>query len=330
MNNRINRAVCLAALMAAGLVALSATPAAAQCSTCATPTVAFFQPAPVAPVVTTWARPGLFDRWRMRRWGVAPAPVMTTWAPQTTAFAPIAAAPVASSWTPHVVGFAPVAAAPVATSWAPHVTAFAPLPLRSSVVQTTFMPVVSDGCSTCGQTSCGCATAVLRPVCPEPACTTCNFGCSSCSTCSTCATEAPCSACSSSVAQVVASQPTVGCSSCAGTVESPATPQPQMTPQEAAPAGSAYPGIPVAPENSAIPDPAPAADDASTYFAPPQLLGPTNDRTANRPTVDVRNAVYHVPAKAANVSTSVAKPVTGARTQAQIDAEGWESVPAAR
>lgn len=104
-----------------------------------------------------------------------------------------------------------------------------------------------------------------------------------------------------------------------------------MTPQEAAPAAGDYPGYPVNPApSSPTPDPAPAADDASTYLAPPQLLGPSNDRTANRPTVDVHNAVYRQPATTAAVSSAVAKPVTSVRTEAQIDAEGWESVPASR
>ncbi len=100
-----------------------------------------------------------------------------------------------------------------------------------------------------------------------------------------------------------------------------------MTPQEAAPAQQSYPGTPVTPPAVAAPDPGPAADDASTYFPAPQLLGPTNDRTANRPTVDVWNAVYHQPAKAASVSTTVAKPAAIVRTRSQIDAEGWQSVP---
>jgi len=102
-----------------------------------------------------------------------------------------------------------------------------------------------------------------------------------------------------------------------------------MTPQEAAPAAGELPGYPVSPSTSTpTPDPAPAADDASTYLAPPKLLGPSNDRTANRPTVDVWNAVYRQPAAGAAVSTTVAKPVSATRTEAQIDSEGWVSVPA--
>jgi hypothetical protein len=103
-----------------------------------------------------------------------------------------------------------------------------------------------------------------------------------------------------------------------------------MGAQEAAPSSSQYPGTPVegsTPETPpAVPDPAPAADE-STLNAP-QLLGPFNDQTASRPSVDVWHAVYRQPAETANVSTA-AKP-TSQPSQAEIDAQGWYSVPAAR
>jgi hypothetical protein len=103
---------------------------------------------------------------------------------------------------------------------------------------------------------------------------------------------------------------------------------------EGAPSSAQYPGTPVegsgagaaAETPPAVPDPAPAADE-STLNAP-QLLGPFNDQTASRPSVDVWHAVYRQPAAIAKVNTS-AKPAPP-RSQAEVDAEGWYSVPAAR
>jgi hypothetical protein len=70
----------------------------------------------------------------------------------------------------------------------------------------------------------------------------------------------------------------------------------------------------------------PAASDPSTFQAPP-LLGPSNNRTANRPTVDIHDAVYRQPARKATVgTTTVAKPLTPASTAPQTDANGWYSV----
>jgi hypothetical protein len=112
------------------------------------------------------------------------------------------------------------------------------------------------------------------------------------------------------------------------------TPQPALTPQEAAPLRSNYPQQNSTQEDSTkTPDPGPAAtkpSESSTYLEPPALFIP-GDRTAqhetakpvNRaPSVNVWNAVYREPAGVDNVSTS-----TGA-TQAEIDAQGWHSVPA--
>jgi hypothetical protein len=112
----------------------------------------------------------------------------------------------------------------------------------------------------------------------------------------------------------------------------PATPQPQLAPGEGAPSSSQYPGVPVDGSNvempPAVPDPAPAADEST--FTPPQLLGPFNDRTASRPSVDVWHAVYRQPATAAKVSSATERPTAPQRSQAEIDAEGWYSVPATR
>lgn len=68
----------------------------------------------------------------------------------------------------------------------------------------------------------------------------------------------------------------------------------------------------------------------STYLEPPALYNP-GDRTAqssstkpiNRaPSVNVWNAVYREPISVENTSTTTGK------SQAEIDAEGWNSVPA--
>jgi hypothetical protein len=69
--------------------------------------------------------------------------------------------------------------------------------------------------------------------------------------------------------------------------------------------------------------------DASTFYefpeAPP-LMGPQNDRTAHRPTVDVHNAVYRRPVRNANVSTTVAKPATTSSQASAGNGGGWYSI----
>jgi hypothetical protein len=68
----------------------------------------------------------------------------------------------------------------------------------------------------------------------------------------------------------------------------------------------------------------PEADPAA--FEAPRLLDPKNDLRANRPTVDVHQAVFR--------QASVAKPVSMARpvvkTQAELDAAAWHSAPRSR
>jgi hypothetical protein len=95
-----------------------------------------------------------------------------------------------------------------------------------------------------------------------------------------------------------------------------------------------------APESSVV-DPKPEADDATgpeadpaaadtnTFydFQAPPLLGPQNDRTANRPTVDVHNAVYSQPVRQARASTTAAKMATQSSARPATDANGWYSVP---
>src|SRR5262249_12139930 len=119
MTHLSTRAARWAAALSVGALAVAcACSASAQCSTCATPTVAYYQPAVVAPTYTTaYFRPTLFDRLRMRRWSVPTAAATTAYttayAPYTAAYAPYATyAPAYSSYT---------------ASYAPYVTAYAPL-----------------------------------------------------------------------------------------------------------------------------------------------------------------------------------------------------------
>lgn len=114
----------------------------------------------------------------------------------------------------------------------------------------------------------------------------------------------------------------------------PQTPQPSLSPVPA-PAESQYQrsnrpidGGSEAGQN----DPGPATDnDSSTYYNAPRLLEP-RDRTAARsyyesskPTVDVWTAVYQGPTTgdATQVSARV-------RSQADIDADGWNAVSSNR
>jgi hypothetical protein len=116
------------------------------------------------------------------------------------------------------------------------------------------------------------------------------------------------------------------------------TSQPSLTPQEAAPLQSRYPDVTPPTNSTQQQDPGPAAEskpsDASSYFEAPALFIP-GDKTAQRetvkpanraPSVDVWNAVYRGPVSNDNVSMTSYKADT--RTQAEIDAEGWSSVPA--
>jgi hypothetical protein len=147
--------------------------------------------------------------------------------------------------------------------------------------------------------------------------------------------SAPCSSCAQGSSITYADQPAASYS---GGTYAGETSQPALTPQEAAPLQSRYPDV-TPPANSPLKqqDPGPAAEEkateSSSYFEAPALFIP-GDKTAentvkpvNRaPSVDVWNAVYRGPAKNDNVSTTTYK--AEARTQAEIDAEGWSSVPA--
>lgn len=328
----------------------------------ATPTVV------ASPVIVQprqgWYPGRMLDNWRMSRWGVS----NTAWVqPQTVAFAPtvqtvgFAPAPVVQT-----VGFAPAATVQTVNfaPAAPFVTGFAPMqrtvvgfaPTATTVFSPAVIePVVSSGCSACST----CATAAA-PCSACAASTTVVEQASFTSPVTTVAPSSGCSSCAESSGGVPTyySQPAASSASVApATMPStgPATPQPELatepppaaatspyganrqeTPTGTTPAASATgPEAPgekstLAPKPLSDAEPettTPAAGDTSTFQAPP-LLGPQNNRTANRPTVDIHDAVYRQPARKATVgTTSVAKPVTPASTTApQTDANGWYSV----
>ena len=310
------------------------------------------------PVRTGWYPGRLLDNWRMNRWannatwgtstvavaapvtqtvGFAPSPVV-----QTVGFAPTA--------TVQTVNFAP--SAPWVTGYAPMqrtVVGFAPT-ATTVFSPAVIEPVVSSGCSTCST----CATAAT----PCSACAGASTVVDQAAFTSPVTTVAPASGCSScaegSGAPTYYSQPSAAPAAIPQTApvtsQGPPTPQPALTPEPAPPAGSSTygtnrpetpaadatkgPEAPVekstlvpSPESDLGDEPAKPASDTSTFQAPP-LLGPQNDRTANRPTVDIHDAVYRQPARKATVgTTTVAKPLTPASTASpQTDANGWYSV----
>lgn len=353
------------AMAVAAIVTLAActSPALAQCSTCATPTVAYSPvtyaaapltyaaPAPVATTVayqpyTGWYPGRLFDRMRMRRWGVTDvaAPVYTTaYAPTyTAAYAPTYTAAYAPTYTAayaptYTVAYAPTAYT-AAYAPAPYVTAYAPL--QRPVVQTSYYAPTTVY-----------SPAVLSPVVETPIMTAAPVSacgtpdCSACAGTTTVVEQAsyaqpaapPCSSCAGaatvidygSVAPAAAGIPSVGPDT--GVPQLPTTPEPPArtygTDRPVGENGADDSKTPVAP--------GPAADeiepqaDPNASFDAPRLLDPNGvqagDRTANRPTVDVHNAVYRQPARTAAVNTTTARPI--AKTQAEIDMEGWVSVP---
>lgn len=315
------------------------------------------------PVRDHWYPGRALDRMRMNRWGVS----NTAWVqPQTVAFAPVptvqtvgfAPAPVVQT-----VGFAPTATVQTVNfaPSAPWVTGFAPMqrtvvgfaPTATTVFSPAVIePVVSSGCATCSAcesaspcSACaGASTVVEQATFTSPVTTVApSGGCSSCAEGSGVPTY---------YSQPAAAPATVPPSTTPST--GPATPQPELAPTPAPAAGSSVYGTqrpetpaatsdanaakgPEAPEEKSTLAPSPgsdlgeepatpAASEPSALQAPP-LLGPQNDRTANRPTVDIHDAVYRQPARKATVgTTTVAKPLTPASTAPQTDANGWYSV----
>lgn len=320
----------LASVCFVALLQITANSASAQCNTCApaaTPIVAY---SPVVQSTTTyepyrgWYLGKWLDNMRMRRWGYSePTTVTATtvgYVPTTAAYAPYTAGytPYTASYTPYTVNnYMPVSYS------TPYVTAYAPLGQRQALMRPVVVgsPVVSSGCATCSA--------------PAP--------CSACSSCD------PCSSCAGSVQAATYSAPasysTPACSSCSGsgssiTYSTPSSSSsssqmsaPALTPQEAAPLRSDYPPASDPASDEVVPQNDPGPSESSTYFEAPKLFNP-QDRTAqnnsnrakpiNRsPSVDVWTAVYSKPVTTDNISTTTTK-----RSQAEIDAAGWHSVPA--
>jgi hypothetical protein len=290
----IRSSICLAlATVVVIMLSLGAAPVAnAQCSTCATPTVAYYQPTVAySPVATQQVRTGWypgrwFDRRRMSRWGVSTAAAPT----YTAAYAPYTAA---YAYTPTSY----------TAAYRPYVTAYAPLSTTSyytAARQVVMSPVVS-ACSTCGSEPCGCSPCSGA----LPAC----GGCGSCSSCT------------SGVGQAVYGGSNSGCASCAsgsGTPiysdSAPPIPQPALRPDEVIPDNSHYESQRQESTDSKN-DPSPEAD-SSTFYEAPKLFNP-NDRSANRPTVDVHNAVYRQPVANHAISHAPAR---------EVDEHGWSAI----
>jgi hypothetical protein len=340
--------VRVAATAAASCLALVLASAAdgvhAQCTTCATPTIAYSPVVAAAPVVAAPAtvvvapRMGLFDRLRLRRWGLSPT-YTTAYAPAyTAAYAPTYTASYAPAYTAayapsYTAAYAPAYTAAYAPAPAAYLTSYAPL--QSPVVQTSYLPV-APACSTCTTNyapapACSACTtnyaptAVLSPVVAEPACSACSVAapCGSCSACSAAAPVVESGYVGQASYDAAIAAPAAGCSSCATTSDGvqysvpagsntglgggPATPTPAIenTTVPASGAGTVFPG----PSDSGA-------------FSAPNLLPPTNDRTASAPTVDIHTAVYRRPVGASSVSA--AKPVQLAAPA--VDATPWTTV----
>lgn len=300
----IRSSICSAVCsLLVGVVSAAAPAAYAQCSTCPTPTVAYYQPTVAQPTVvyqpvatqqvrTGWYPGRMFDRMRLRRWGVSTAVQPTYaagYAPYTAAYAPQTAA-----YTPYTAAYA-YAPTSYTAAYRPYVTSYAPL------ARTTYYYPATQ--------------TVARRVVMSPVVSACNTCVTPCSTCSSCDTG---------VSQAVYGAPSSGCSTCAtgtsaptyssGPTAGPATPQPQLAPSEGAPFESQYQET-----KKATTDPSPESD-SSTYFEAPKLFNP-QDRTASRSSVDVHNAAYRQPATNHTASHASAS---------ETDANGWYAVPADR
>lgn len=340
----------------ASTLCIGAATARAQCSTCATPTVAYSPvtyaaPAAVATTVayqptTGWYPGRFFDRLRMRRWGateVAAAPVYTAaYAPYTAAYAPSYTAAYAPSYTSlyaptYTAAYAPTytaAYAPAAA--APYVTAYAPL--SRPVVQTSYYAPTTVY-----------SPAALSPVIETPlaveAAPACAPACAACPGTTAVIPQtsvveqagyvqpaaAPCSGCASSSAVIDYGTPAPAA---AAPSSGPFTGVPEL-PSTGAPTQSNYPaksdnGEKAAENPSTTPGPAeedeiePQADPNASFDAP-MLLKPNPDRTANRPTVDIHQAVYRQPVRTSAVSATAEW--TSTTPSLEAGAEGWVSVP---
>lgn len=302
----------LAGVVSIAACVATASSAPAQCSTCAAPTVAYYQPTVAYPQVVAYqqARVGLFDRWRMRRWGVTPVqPVYATTyaAPYTAAYTPYQAA-YAYTPTSYTAAYAPAtytaayAPAVYTTAYRPYLTSYAPLATTAyyAAARPVVMSPIVSTCSVCGCDPCGCA---------QPACASCDA----------------CGSYSAGVGQAIYTEPASNCPGCAPAsgVPSysstpsvgPATPQPQLAPDEGTPSDSMYESNRLEIDEQPA-DPSPSSEsDSSTYFEAPKLFSP-QDRTASRPTAEIHDAVYRQEAAYRGVS----------QTSAEVDANGWHAV----
>ena len=311
------------------------------------------------PARTGWYPGRMLDNMRMNHWarhsgwGTTAVPVGVPTV-QTVNFAP----------TPVVqtVGFAPTATVQT-VNFAPaqqFVTPFAPMQRTvvgfAPMATTVFSPAViepvmtTSACSTCASaapcSACAGGTTVVEQASYASPVTTVvpAAGCSSC------AGAAP------SVPQVQYASPAPTPAGPPPTTinAGPETPQPALAPHEGTPSTALYPNSTTTGTAGSTPaatpetkpadatkteaektilqpqplDDADPAGDKATFQAP-QLLYPQNNPTANRPTVDIHDAVYRQPARKANVNTTtVAKPATPVSTGSapQTDAYGWYQV----
>ena len=325
----------LAGCTLAAMTLVLANDASAQCATYPTATVAYAPVAAQAAVsyrpYTGWYPGKWLDQWRMSRAGVAAAPTYSAaYAPSyTTANYPAANYPAAGYAPSYTASYAPTYRQ---TAYRPYVTAYAPLSVP-----------VAASCSTCTQVVA--RPVLMRPVVVASACNTCSY-----------TPNCACNACSTGLTQ--AAYTDTGCSSC-GVGASPdvmpsgnvgqQTPKPQF---ERVPdrATSQYEsqrqigdsdsheghghGAEKSKEEEFDPlknfDPGTTKDaDSTTYNNAPRLLDP-RDRTASRrynsrkPTVKVWTAVNRQASPPRNaIRTSTRR----ARTQEEIDADGWSAVP---
>lgn len=321
--------------------------AAAQCNTCAAPTVAYSpvvaQPVVAQPTVayrpyTGWYPGKLLDQWRLRRAGVRPA------APAYTAtYAPTYSAAYAPTYT---AAYAPTSYTasytPTYTAARPYVTSFAPLSVPATTYTQTvarpvlMRPVVAPACNACSYTpDCGCntcATSVSQAVYSEPS------GCSTCAGGGSVTTVVPQNNSAPSVGPPT-SQPTLApIPQNQSNYQSDRPIQGSGSRDVTPPAGEAEPDPldTYDPLNGDDPGPAEAESDSSTWYNAPRLLDP-RDRTALRtyksrqPTVDVNTAIYRNDNSRQRVNhTTARRTAPRAPTQAEIDAEGWSSVPSGR
>lgn len=330
LRSRLSKATCALAGIAM-LSALSPAPALAQCAGCAQPTVAYSpvvaQQTPVYQTAyygTGWY-PGKFlgrvVTWPFRAVGnalttpVAPAygyaapavaPTFTT-----AAYRPTYPLSYSAGYTPYTASYAPVmqtVARPVALA-----PTYAYRPVTLAAVSDCCTPACSSPCGGCG--TCSSCTGAVTAGYEAP------IG-SSCSNCGGQASQATYDyAAPRQQQQQFQSQPL------------PDNPSGSLQPT---PAPGIDPDAPVSEQRlrpeSAAPAQDGAGDDTTSWFEPPQLFD-NRDRSAQRPTAPVWNAVYQKQNVApqgrhqtAYRSASYDRPVAQPKPRhVQKGASGWQS-----